>query len=328
MVSTKEVIAAYLEYKGMTDVIKYSSQIDRPEIYAHEEKLGKDIFHMTSEELFEMIMSFGNNASSSGENRYSMPITTVLHLVSSLRNVFDFYIRNYEVIINPFHDPMWKGKALANKVASYGKDFTFDDFNHIIERIQEEFSGNYSIRADYYECILQLIYNGVFDAQEIAQIKPEDIDFDKRMLRIRGQWMKVSDRCFELIETVTRVTYLPSQLGHYNLVTWQDNWFKYPCKSLKNNPYERYNLMEVGRSINRAIIQGVKKPIGLTFTLRKIFFLGFYNFMINKRGKEEADRIIMADKDVELAAKLKEDVAEYNIPNTVYSVKNELIQLV
>ena len=59
-VPTKEVMDAfYRATKGET-VKRTRSQIDREEVYEYEKKIGKQLFEMDCDELFEMMRTFGS----------------------------------------------------------------------------------------------------------------------------------------------------------------------------------------------------------------------------------------------------------------------------
>ena len=58
VISTHELFDKFFEGKDPETVRKTRPQVDRPEVYAYEIKVGKQLVEMNEEELFAMICSF------------------------------------------------------------------------------------------------------------------------------------------------------------------------------------------------------------------------------------------------------------------------------
>ena len=54
VISTQELFKRFFENKDPETVRKTRSQVDRPEVYAYEEKIGKQLVDMNEDELFEL----------------------------------------------------------------------------------------------------------------------------------------------------------------------------------------------------------------------------------------------------------------------------------
>lgn len=60
-ISTKELFDMFFNEKDKENAKKTRPQIDRPEVYEYEKKIGKQLIEMDVDELFEMISSFNGN---------------------------------------------------------------------------------------------------------------------------------------------------------------------------------------------------------------------------------------------------------------------------
>ena len=60
LISTQELLNKYYESVKGTSYEKTRAQIDRPELYAYEQKIGKELIDMTPDDLKGLFIEFGN----------------------------------------------------------------------------------------------------------------------------------------------------------------------------------------------------------------------------------------------------------------------------
>lgn len=298
-IGTKELFDKFFEEKDATYTKKVRPQVDRPEVYEYERKIGKQLVDMTVDELFEMLKSFSNNRATSNSS-YSISYASYDQMASMYRAIFNFYIYNYEVIINPWNDKAMRGMAATQRLAEGKTAFTTDTMNEIIDKVRKQYDIQ---RADYIECIMLLFYNGFAKAEEIVTLRNEAVDPRSHTVRLMGRTLKLSDRCWELLESVNHMTVMPGYRGDFDMVSWHDGYFKFSLrpKEVANFPDE--TMQEVAARINRVLATMVKKNLGMEISYRTLYMLGFYDSMVDRFGKERTKEIITS-------VRVSEDVKE------------------
>ena len=288
--TTQELFREFFKDKDPEIVKKTSMQIDRPEVYAYEMKIGKQLIEMNVDELFEMILSFNDNRKGEGSG-YSITYNSYFQIASMYRSLFNFYIDNYEVIRNPFNDKRMRGTEAAERLAQGKESYTWEKVEEIIQTIHNEYEDN---KAKYIECIILLYYNGFAKAEEIVNLTEDMIDFKSKSVRLPGRTIQLSDRCFELLTFVHSLTSLEGWRGDYSVVAWQDKYFKYIIRPKEEAAFNDRPVEEIANLINRRILTDVKKKFGVEINYRMLYLLGFYDYMVKQKGESRTKELILA----------------------------------
>lgn len=191
VISTQELFKRFFENKDPETVRKTRSQVDRPEVYAYEEKIGKQLVDMNEDELFEMICSF-NNKKSSVRDGIKIGSGTFKKYISNFRLIFQYYIDNVAIIRNPFNSEKFKGIQADALLADNKDRFTYKQLEKVIETLHSSYDREH---ADYYELVIRLFYDGFAEAQEIADLKEDQINFRKMEVRLPGRTISKTHSC-------------------------------------------------------------------------------------------------------------------------------------
>lgn len=288
--TTQELFKEFFKDKDPEIVRKTSMQIDRPEVYAYEIKIGKKLIEMNVDELFEMILSFNDNRKSE-QNGYSINYNSYFQIASMYRSLFNFYIDNYEVIRNPFNDKRMRGTEAAKRLSQGKESYTWERIEEIIQMVHDEYEEN---KAKYIECIMLLYYNGFAKAEEIVGLKEDMIDYKNKTVLLPGRTIQLSDRCFDLLRFVHGLTSLGGWRGDFSVVAWRDNYFKYIIRPKEVDYFNDRPIGEVANIINRRILVDVKKKFGVEINYRILYLLGFYNYMVKEKGVDRTKELIQA----------------------------------
>ena len=321
---TASLLDEYFTTRPETTAKKIRGQIDRPELYAYEKEIGKPLVDMESQEIAEMIKTFSNKSFSN--KVYKMSYRTYDTLLSILRDFFNWYIDNYEVIKNPCNDKKIKGRNVIALFADDVKIFDKDAMEEAIERIRNDQIEEY---ADYQEAIIRMFYEGFPEAIDIVNLKEDDINHEKKTAIVKGREIQLSDRLYELLVKINHMDEYPAHRGSYLLMSYRGSYFKFPTrakfeKEFNDRPPE-YWAGHISRLFNRDI----KNKLDININARTLYLRGFYDFMVDTVGKEETDRLIMSIRNSDDSRKIMSLAEEYGVvEQNVTTLKKVLMPFV
>ena len=321
---TASLLDEYFTTRPETTAKKIRGQIDRPELYAYEKEIGKPLVDMESQEIAEMIKTFSNKSFSN--KVYKMSYRTYDTLLSILRDFFNWYIDNYEVIKNPCNDKKIKGRNVVALFADDVKIFDKDAMEEAIERIRNDQIEEY---ADYQEAIIRMFYEGFPEAIDIVNLKEIDINHEKKTAIVKGREIQLSDRLYELLVKINHMDEYPAHRGSYLLLSYRGSYFKFPTrakfeKEFNDRPPE-YWAGHISRLFNRDI----KNKLDININARTLYLRGFYDFMVDTVGKEETDRLIMSIRNSDDSRKIMSLAEEYGVvEQNVTTLKKVLMPFV
>lgn len=321
---TASLLDEYFTTRPETTAKKIRGQIDRPELYSYEKEIGKPLVDMESQEIAEMIKTFSNKSFSN--KVYKMSYRTYDTLLSILRDFFNWYIDNYEVIKNPCNDKKIKGRNVVALFADDVKIFDKDAMEEAIERIRNDQIEEY---ADYQEAIIRMFYEGFPEAIDIVNLKEDDINHEKKTAIVKGREIQLSDRLYELLVKINHMDEYPAHRGSYLLLSYRGSYFKFPTrakfeKEFNDRPPE-YWAGHISRLFNRDI----KNRLDININARTLYLRGFYDFMVDTVGKEETDRLIMSIRNSDDSRKIMSLAEEYGVvEQNVTTLKKVLMPFV
>lgn len=321
---TASLLDEYFTTRPETTAKKIRGQIDRPELYAYEKEIGKPLVDMESQEIAEMIKTFSNKSFSN--KVYKMSYRTYDTLLSILRDFFNWYIDNYEVIKNPCNDKKIKGRNVVALFADDVKIFDKDAMEEAIERIRNDQIEEY---ADYQEAIIRMFYEGFPEAIDIVNLKEDDINHEKKTAIVKGREIQLSNRLYELLVKINHMDEYPAHRGSYLLLSYRGSYFKFPTrakfeKEFNDRPPE-YWAGHISRLFNRDI----KNKLDININARTLYLRGFYDFMVDTVGKEETDRLIMSIRNSDDSRKIMSLAEEYGVvEQNVTTLKKVLMPFV
>ena len=131
-ISTPELLDKYFESVAGTSAAKVRSQIDKPELYEYEIKIGKELIDMDVDDLFGLIFELRNKRKGA-EVSFLVSHSGFDQIATQLRAIFNYYIDNIELIRNPLNDKRMKGKEATKRLAEGREPFRWDIVANIIK---------------------------------------------------------------------------------------------------------------------------------------------------------------------------------------------------
>lgn len=319
-VTTKELIDLYYANRNPETVRKLRPQVDRPELYSFEERIGKQLIEMDVDELFQMLLSFSDNRRV-GDNSYRISYASYDQIASQYRQIFDFYSDNFELIRNPWNDKRMRGSAAHERLARDKEAYTTQTMLNIIDKVRNFYD---ELHADYYELTILLFYCGFAEASEIATMKESDINFRQRTVRVMGRTIRLSERCFELLIKSHNIETMPGWRGDYLMASWQDSYFKFIIRPKEKENLDSRTLVQMTGKINQILLDAVKEKLNVEINYRTIYLLGFYDFMCRQVGHDRTVAILTSHREKEDVNLLKNLASMYGIDIDVSVLKRNL----
>lgn len=311
-VDTHEVFENFFSNWSEVTRKKIEPSVNRPEVYTYEMELGKKIFEMNVDELFGMIETFGNKRACSINNSFRVSYSSYDNIASLYRSIWEFYIEDYTTIKNPWNRKEMKGAAAAARIAQKKERFSFEVIDKAIKKLNEDYSNdNYTPK--YVECLLLLFYNGFAEAQEIVLLKEDMINFKTQEIRLSGRTLKLSDRCFELLQYVHNLDEIDTQRGSYKAVPYKGGYFKFVVRARNANEFQKKTLTQVGAVLTRKITKTIKQEYGIDISYRMVYLLGFYDYIVSKSSEERARELILSVRNSADAHELLLYAREYGV---------------
>lgn len=308
---TKEVFDLYFKDISSETAKKVRPQVDRPEVYAYEEKMGKQILDMTTDELLELLLSL-NNERKFGESNFGISYGSIDQIASTYRSVWNYYIDNIEIIRNPWNDKKMRGMALVKKLSESKEKFTYSIIETVIKNLHNEYpEGNYIPK--YIECIILLFYSGFAEAQEIVSLKEEMINFRTHEIRLTGRTVRLSDRCFELLQYVHYLDEIDTPRGMYRAISYNGSYFKFVIREKDVDDFKDRSMTNVGAILTRKITMLVKKRYNIDINYRIIYLLGFFDYIVKKTSEERAVELVTSVRNAVDVQELMRYASEYGI---------------
>ena len=291
-VPTKEVMDAFYRATKRETNKRIRSQIDREEVYEYEKKIGKQLFEMDCDELFEMMRTFGSKRKTmEGPRRTN--INSFFQLSSMYRALFNYYIDNYNVIKNPFNDPRMKSNKGLDHLMENSPRFTQKDVDDLINRIQSDLPEE---RANYVECIIRLFCEGFSTNEEIVLLRENMINFRKRQVKLLGRTVQLSERTLYLLNYVHSLKKFPANHGEYEAVQYKDYYFKYSVFPRNVKDFNDKDPKELTALISRVIVNYVRRPYNADVSYRDFFLLGFYRKLVDTYGEERTNQMLASTR--------------------------------
>lgn len=308
-ISTKELFDLYYESVKGTSAEKTRPQIDKPEFYAYEMKIGKELLDMEVDDLFGLIIELRNKRRGK-EINFMISHSSYDQISTLLRALFNYYIDNVEPIRNPMNDKRMKGKEATKRLAQGREPFRWKIVQEIIDNLHKDFDED---KADYVELILQLFYNGFAKAEEIVKLKPDDIDHKNMRVRLPGRQANLSPRCYGLLVKFYNMDSIAGWRGDYLLAKYQNGYFKFIIRPSQEYAFNDRPMTAMCDIINRCISTNVNDKYNTKINYHTLYMLGFYDFIVKRYGEQRTQEMIGSYRDSEDVAIIMGMAKEYGV---------------
>lgn len=308
-IKTKELLDRFYESVKGTSTEKMRNQIDKPELYEYEKKIGKDLIDMNVDDIFGLIEEY------TGKRKNKTISFMVSHssfdqISTQLRAIFNYYIDTIEPVRNPFYDKRLRGKAAIERLAHGKEIFRWSIVEEIIDKLHLDFDED---KADYLELILLLFYNGFAKASEIVSFTEKDVDHRLRKVMLPGKTVYLSERCYKLLVKFNKQSTITGWRGDFVLCSWHDSYFKFIVRPSKSDELNERDITLMCDIINRYISKDINDKYDTKINYRLLYFLGFYEYIVKKQGQEKTNKMMTSYRDSEDVAELMSLAREYGV---------------
>lgn len=309
VISTKEILDRYYQSVSETPAERTRTYIDKPELYAYEAKIGKELIDMNADDLIGLYDELGNKRKGK-KIKYMVSNYSYGQIATVLRCIFNFYINNIEVIKNPFNSDEMKSREVIKKLEKGKERFTWTTVEEIIQKLHKDIESD---KAEYIELILLLFYNGFANAEEIIMLKENMINHKTRTVKLPRTMVRLSERCYELLVKFNKLETMEAWRGYYVFVSWHDSYFKFPVRESQVDKINTRTVASMRNIINHYISHNINDKYDLKINYRILYLLGCYDYIVGICGEEKVKSMINSYRNSDDVAELTRLAREYGI---------------
>lgn len=323
-VSTKELFDAFFNSEDGEKYVRYRETIKESQIYEYEMEIGKEFIDMDVEELIGFLSKVKTRRNHSGSNVRTSS-SSLDQLLSIWRQIFAFYIDNYELIKNPMLDKRLRGAELLRNIGQDKMRLTWEYVEDIIKKLHVNFPEE---RADYVELIMLLFYCGFENSAEVVNFKEKDIDHRNQTVIMPGRTIKLSDRCYTLLRKFNEMTLIEGW-RNYMVVSWHGSYFKFFVQKSKADTIDDRPESIMRQTIGVTLCKYVNNQYNTQINSNSLYTLGFYDYLVKRFGEDRVAEMVKPDKDAQAIDELRQAAREYGFKfDTVSLLKRKLLMYV
>lgn len=330
VITTKQLMEEYFaeqERQGK-DVRRNQSQLDRPEVYAYEQKIGKQLVEFDADEILEMISTFQNkkNKFAYAEEGPKMSANSYKRYISGYKQIFLFYVKHHELVRSPYDDPKLKGINIHIHRAESRDRLTWEKVEGILNRLSTKYEYE---RACYFELIIRLFYDGFANAQEIINMKEADINTRRREVTVPGRIVRLSERTYQLLLENHKATQMDVHRTKMDMMSWHGSYMKFFVHNGRVSDFSAIDAISVARKITVPISSTIPKDFGISLSFRRLYLLGFYDYLVRNTSEERAKEMILAKSSPAAQEEFMALVDAYPvITDNVFVLKQSLVEFI
>ena len=330
VITTEQLMKEYFaeqERQGK-DVRRNQSQLDRPEVYAYEQKIGKQLVEFDADEILEMISTFQNkkNKFAYAEEGPKMSANSYKRYISGYKQIFLFYVKHHELVRSPYDDPKLKGINIHIHRAESRDRLTWAKVEGILNRLSTKYEYE---RACYFELIIRLFYDGFANAQEIINMKEADINTRRREVTVPGRIVRLSERTYQLLQENHKATQMDVHRTKMDMMSWHGSYMKFFVHNGRVSDFSAIDAISVARKITVPISSTIPKDFGISLSFRRLYLLGFYDYLVRNTSEERAKEMILAKSSPAAQEEFMALIDAYPvITDNVFVLKQSLVEFI
>ena len=330
VITTEQLMKEYFaeqERQGK-DVRRNQSQLDRPEVYAYEQKIGKQLVEFDADEILEMISTFQNkkNKFAYAEEGPKMSANSYKRYISGYKQIFLFYVKHHELVRSPYDDPKLKGINIHIHRAESRDRLTWEKVEVILNRLSTKYEYE---RACYFELIIRLFYDGFANAHEIINMKEADINTRRREVTVPGRIVRLSERTYQLLLENHKATQMDVYRTKMDMMSWHGSYMKFFVHNGRVSDFSAIDVISVARKITVPISSTIPKDFGISLSFRRLYLLGFYDYLVRNTSEERAKEMILAKSSPAAQEEFMALVDAYPvITDNVFVLKQSLVEFI
>ena len=330
VITTKQLMEEYFaeqERQGK-DVRRNQSQLDRPEVYAYEQKIGKQLVEFDADEILEMISTFQNkkNKFAYAEEGPKMSANSYKRYISGYKQIFLFYVKHHDLVRSPYDAPKLKGINVHMHRAESRDRLTWAKVEGILNRLSTKYEYE---RACYFELIIRLFYDGFANAHEIINMKEADINTRRREVTVPGRIVRLSERTYQLLQENHKATQMDVHRTKMDMMSWHGSYMKFFVHNGRVSDFSAIDAISVARKITVPISSTIPKDFGISLSFRRLYLLGFYDYLVRNTSEERAKEMILAKSSPAAQEEFMALIDAYPvITDNVFVLKQSLVEFI
>lgn len=330
VITTEQLMKEYFteQERHGKDVRRNQSQLDRPEVYAYEQKIGKQLVEFDADEILEMISTFKNkkNKFAYAEEGPKMSANSYKRYISGYKQIFLFYVKHHELVRSPYDDPKLKGINIHIHRAESRDRLTWEKVEGILNRLSTKYEYE---RACYFELIIRLFYDGFANAQEVINMKEADINTRRREVTVPGRIVRLSERTYQLLLENHKATQMDVYRTKMDMMSWHGSYMKFFVHNGRVSDFSAIDVISVARKITVPISSTIPKDFGISLSFRRLYLLGFYDYLVRNTSEERAKEMILAKSSPAAQEEFMALVDAYPvITDNVFVLKQSLVEFI
>lgn len=308
-ITTKELFDRYYAANAGTPAERSMRLVDKPELYQYEIEIGKELVDMNVDELLELIYRMINTRN--GEQvEYLLSPQAYDKAASAFRVLFNFYIETVDIIRNPLTDKRMRSKEAMRKLSEGKQVLRYDYVQNIIMRLHADLEPD---RADHVELIILLYYCGIDKTEDILAIKENMIDHKNKTIMFPGRIVQLNDRCYNLLVKFHNMHEI-NGWRDYLAVSYRGSYYKFFVQKNKADDIDSRPESVMRDKVNAELTKNItQKYGGIVLNYRNLYWLGFFDFLVNKFGEQRATEIITSYRNSVDSSELMAAAREYGV---------------
>ena len=276
-IPTKELLDRFFDDESTPNSAKIRRNwIDKPALYDYINETGTELVDMSVDQLIELM------------KRCKVTDSISRMFAHHLRQIFDYYNTISKLkIINPFHiSPELKGRSLQMSLLEDNKPLTFEEIYRAIGRLRKDFDQQ---KVEYIELLVNLFYCGIDNGNYLVNLKEENINHNEKCLSLIGKTVQLNDRAYQLLIQVHR--YYTSDRNGVVYASYRGGYIPVLSKVYQLDELDDKDI-DVIRNRYYHMITLLKDDNGDTINYSKIFWLGFYDYLVKNIGDEKVKELV------------------------------------
>ena len=328
VISTKQLMEEYFaeQEKLGRDVRRRKSQLERPELYAYEKTIGKQLVEFDADDILGMIATFENKKKkyAYAETGPKVSANSYKAYISGYKQIFLFYVRNHELVRSPYDDPKLKGINIHIHRAESRDRLTWAKVEGILNRLSTKYEYE---RAVFCELTIRLFYEGFSHPNEIINMKESDINFHRREVTVPGRIIKLSERTFQLLLENHRATKMEVHRTTMSMVSWHGSYIKFYVHTGRVTNIDKSDIRAIAAKITTRISSTIPKDFGISLSFRRLYLLGFYDYLVRNTSEERVREMILSSGDHSANEEFMKLAYAYPISaDNIFLIKQDLVE--
>jgi len=310
--STREIIDGFYEGSGLSQsrIANVKKFVDIPILFEYERSIGKELVDMDQDEFIYLIRALLTK-SLKPDAKAQIIMSDYKYVRTCLISICEWYSFNVEPIIIWLRSPELKGtKGFMRVLEISTKPVTWQDFDNIFADMRKNGMND---RADYTELITGLFYCGFNSLGEVIHLNEQDINLRAEIITLPGRTVKVSSRIISLLQKNHKATEYQTARRTVYMRSWRNSYLHFVVEPRLEDDFDNREESVIAIALNKLLSEYIRNGYGLKTTYKNIFWLGCYDYIVKKCGKERARELILSVRNSDDITELMSYAVEFGV---------------